>query len=42
MEEDPVPKSFDKTEAGPRRLNPFKNPKKGAFHTFLGTPTAKA
>jgi hypothetical protein len=42
MEEDRVPKSSDKTEAGAGGSNPLKNPKKGAFRTFLGPPTAKA
>jgi hypothetical protein len=40
--EDPAPKSSDKTEAGASGTNPFKNPNKGAFHTFLGPPTANA
>jgi hypothetical protein len=38
MEKNPMPKSSDKAEAGAGRSNPFKNPKKGAFHTFLGPP----
>jgi hypothetical protein len=42
MEEDPAPKPSEKTEAGAGGSNPFKNPKKGAYHTFLGPPTAKA
>jgi hypothetical protein len=42
MEEDPAPKPSDKIEAGASGSNPFKNPKKLAFHTFLGPPMAKA
>jgi hypothetical protein len=42
MEENPAPKPSRKTEAGAGGSNPYKNPKKGAFHTFLGPPTAKA
>jgi hypothetical protein len=42
MEEDHAPKTSEKPEAGASGSNPFKNPKKGAYHTFLGPPTAKA
>jgi hypothetical protein len=42
MEEDPVPKPAEKAEGGTGMGNPYKNTKKGAFHTFLGPPTAKA
>jgi hypothetical protein len=42
MEEDPAPKPAEKTEAGATRSNPFKNPKNGAYHTFLGPRTGKA
>jgi hypothetical protein len=42
MEENPAPKPSRKTEAGAGGSNPYKNPEKGAFHTFLGPPTAKA
>jgi hypothetical protein len=42
MEEDPAPSPSEKTEAGTSGSNPFKNPKKGAYHIFLGPPTAKA
>jgi hypothetical protein len=42
MEEDPAPKTFEKPEASASRSNPFKNPKKEAYHTFLGPPMAKA
>jgi hypothetical protein len=42
MEEDPAPKPAKKAEARTGVGNPYKNPKKGAFHTFLGPPTAKA
>jgi hypothetical protein len=35
-------KPLEKTEAGAIVSNPFKNPKKGAYHTFLGPPMAKA
>jgi hypothetical protein len=42
MEEDPAPKPAEKAEDGTGGANPYKNPKKGAFHTFLGPPTAKA
>jgi hypothetical protein len=42
MEEDPAPKPTEKAEGGTGTGNPFKNTKKGAFHTFLGPPTAKA
>jgi hypothetical protein len=42
MEEDPAPKATEKAEARTGRENAYKNPKKGAFHTFLGPPTAKA
>jgi uncharacterized protein YjcR len=43
MDEDPAPKPAKKAEGGAGMGNPFKNTnKKGAFHTFLGPPTAKA
>jgi hypothetical protein len=42
MEEDPAPKPTEKAEGGTGTGNPYKNAKKGAFHTFLGPPTAKA
>jgi hypothetical protein len=42
MDEDPVPKPAEKAEGGTSMGNPFKSTKKGAFHTFLGPPTAKA
>jgi hypothetical protein len=43
IEEDPAPKPAEKAEGGAGTGNPFKNTnKKGAFHTFLGPPTAKA
>jgi hypothetical protein len=42
MEEDPASKPSGKTEARASGSNPFKNSKKGAYHTFLGPPTAKA
>jgi hypothetical protein len=42
MEEDPAPKPVEKAEGGTGTGNPYKNTKKGAFHTFLGPPTAKA
>jgi hypothetical protein len=42
MEEDPAPKPTKKAEGGTGMGNPYKNAKKGAFHTFLGPPTAKA
>jgi hypothetical protein len=42
MEEDPSPKPAEKAEGGTGMGNPYKNAKKGAFHTFLGPPTAKA
>jgi hypothetical protein len=38
MEENPAPKPVKKTEAGAGGANPYKNPKKRAFHTFLGPP----
>jgi hypothetical protein len=41
MDEDPVPKPAKKAEGETGKGNPIKN-KKGAFHTFLGPPTAKA
>jgi hypothetical protein len=42
MDEDPAPKPAKKAEGGAGMGNPFKNTnKKGAFHTFLGPPTAK-
>jgi hypothetical protein len=41
MDEDPVPKPTEKEEGEAGKGNPIKN-KKGAFHTFLGPPTAKA
>jgi hypothetical protein len=42
MEEDPMPKPAKKAEGETRMGNPYKNTKKGAFHTFLGPPIAKA
>jgi hypothetical protein len=42
MEEDPTPKTSEKPKAGTSGSNPFKNPEKGAYHIFLGPPTAKA
>jgi hypothetical protein len=42
MDEDPAPKPTEKAEGGTGMGNPFKSTKKGAFHTFLGPPTAKA
>jgi hypothetical protein len=42
MEEDPAPKPVEKAEGGTGTGNPYKNSKKGAFHTFLGPLTAKA
>jgi hypothetical protein len=42
MEEDRAPKPTEKVEAVTSGANPYKNPKKGSFHTFLGPPTAKA
>jgi hypothetical protein len=42
MDKDPAPKPYEKTEARAGGSNPYKTPKKGAFHTFLGPPTAKA
>jgi hypothetical protein len=43
MDEDPAPKPAEWAEGGAGTSNPFKNTnKKGAFHTFLGPPTAKA
>jgi hypothetical protein len=42
MEEDCAPKPTKKVEAITDGANPYKNPKKGSFHTFLGPPTAKA
>jgi hypothetical protein len=43
MDEDPASKPAEKAEGGAGTSNPFKNTnKKGAFHTFLGPPTAKA
>jgi hypothetical protein len=42
MEEDPAPKTSEKPEAGASGSKSFKNPKKGAYHTFLGPPMAKA
>jgi hypothetical protein len=42
MDEDPVPKPAEKAEGGACTSNPYKSTKKGAFHTFLGPPTAKA
>jgi hypothetical protein len=41
MDEDPMPKPAEKAEGGAGKGNPIKD-KKGAFHTFLGPPTAKA
>jgi hypothetical protein len=41
IDEDPVPKPAKKAEEDAGKANPIKN-KKGAFHTFLGPPTAKA
>jgi hypothetical protein len=42
MEEDPAPKPTEKAEGGGGTGNPYKSTKKGAFHMFLGPPTAKA
>jgi hypothetical protein len=43
MDEDPAPKPAEKAEGRAGTSNPFKNTnKKGAFHTFLGPPMAKA
>jgi hypothetical protein len=43
MDEDPAPKPAKKAEGGAGTSNLFKNSnKKGAFHMFLGPPTAKA
>jgi hypothetical protein len=42
MAEDPAPKPAEKAKGGIGAVNPYKNPKKGAFHTFLGPPMAKA
>jgi hypothetical protein len=42
MEEDSAPKPAEKAEGGTGTSNPYKNPKKGAFHMFLGPHTAKA
>jgi hypothetical protein len=42
MEEDLPPKPAEKAEGGAGTGNPYKSTKKGAFHTFLGPPTAKA
>jgi hypothetical protein len=41
MDEDPAPKPAKKAEGGAGKGNPIKD-KKGAFHTFLGPPMAKA
>jgi hypothetical protein len=41
MDKDPAPKPAEKAEGEAVKGNPIKN-KKGAFHTFLGPPTAKA
>jgi hypothetical protein len=41
MEVDSTPKTSEKPKAGASGSNPFKNPKKGAYHTFLGPPTAR-
>jgi hypothetical protein len=38
MEEDLAPKPAEKAEGGTGTGNPYKNAKKGAFHTFLGPP----
>jgi hypothetical protein len=42
MDEDTAPKPAKKTEGATGTGNPYKSTKKGAFHTFLGPPTAKA
>jgi hypothetical protein len=42
MDEDPAPKPAEKAEGATGTGNPYKSTKKGAFHTFLGPPTAKA
>jgi hypothetical protein len=42
MDEDPAPKPAEKAEGRTGTSNPYKSTKKGAFHTFLGPPTAKA
>jgi hypothetical protein len=41
MDEDPASKPTEKAEGDAGKGNPIKN-KKGAFHMFLGPPTAKA
>jgi hypothetical protein len=41
MDEDPAPKPAEKAEGDAGKGNPIKN-KRGAFHTFLGPPMAKA
>jgi hypothetical protein len=41
MDEDRAPKPAEKAEGGAGKSNPIKD-KKGAFHTFLGPPMAKA
>jgi hypothetical protein len=41
MEEDPAPKPAKKAEGGTSMGNPYKNTKKGDFHTFLGPPHDK-
>jgi hypothetical protein len=42
MDKDPAPKPAEKAEGGAGTGNPYKSTKKGAFHTFLGPPMAKA
>jgi hypothetical protein len=42
MDEDPAAKPAETAEGGAGMSNPYKSTKKGAFHTFLGPPTAKA
>jgi hypothetical protein len=42
MDEDPAPKPAEKAEGRAGTSNPYKSTKKGAFHTFLGPPMAKA
>jgi hypothetical protein len=42
INEDPATKPTEKAEGGAGMSNTYKSTKKGAFHTFLGPPTAKA
>jgi hypothetical protein len=41
IEEDPAPKPAKKAKGGTGAGNPYKNLKKGAFHTFLGPRIVK-